>query len=112
MSAKDITIEEVRRKLILLLEDGQVQFADRALQQGIKWLQSPVGCEWQEKHGCGFLRPEPNLVRFLVDALKSDCQLNAGQLGEPPGSMGTGYAINRADGRDLYVKMKIDEPRF
>jgi hypothetical protein len=37
--------------------------------------------------------------------------MHAVAMGEPPGSLGTGYVLNNVDGQGLYIKLVIERDR-
>ncbi len=59
----------------------------------------------------GRMPSDAAIVEYVSRLLRTDFPFHAVPLGEPPGSAGTGYVMNNADGRGLYIKMTIRQAR-
>src|SRR5262245_59634236 len=51
------------------------------------------------------------VVEYVLRLLKDGFPMHPLPLGEPPGSAGTAYVMNNADGQGLYIKVKIERER-
>ena len=48
------------------------------------------------------------IIDYIVRLLRTNFPFHEVRLGEPAGSAGAGYVMNNADGRGLYIKVKIE----
>ena len=95
--ASDTHGEEVRAELIRFLKNADWQVTESARVTAYPLLRA-VG-----------QRPtDAAIIEYVARLLESDFPTHAVPLGEPPGSAGMGYVMNNADGRGLYIKMKIE----
>jgi hypothetical protein len=94
------TLEAARQRLIELIEADEWEITGSAIKDGFDVLRSTGEYPTQWK-----------IVKYVLDLLKSDFPIHAVGLGEPPGSAGVGYVMNNADGRGLYIKLKVEEDR-
>ncbi len=89
-----------RTALIDLLGDiDKWEITDRALREGriaLHWLKARDLTRFEI---CDYIRQR------LVDGFPIEPVL----LGEPPGSAGVGWVMKNPDGRDTYIKLKIEE---
>jgi hypothetical protein len=93
-------LQSIREELIGLLESDQWRMTDAAESDGRMALASVIK------------RPtQCDIIKFILELLKKGFPMHAVELGEPPGSMGTGYVMNNADGKDLYIKLAIDNEK-
>jgi hypothetical protein len=86
-------------RLIQLLEEDEWRFTKNALEQGRHALR-------------GVIRDPPSecaIIDYLLDRLRDGFPLLRTPLGEPPGSGGVGWVMNNLDGRNTYIKLKIEE---
>ncbi|MCI0463002.1 MAG: hypothetical protein L0Z62_39145 [Gemmataceae bacterium] len=100
MLDEDLTLDEARQRLIELIEADEWEITDSAVADGFARLRATGDYPTQWK-----------LVKFTLQLLKDGFPIHAVPLGEPPGSLGVGYVMNNADGRGLYIKLKIEEDR-
>lgn len=100
MAPDDDGLREVRQELIRMFEADEWEFTDRARLDGYQVLRSqnqfPTECA---------------LVDYILDLLRSDFPMHPVGLGNPPGSLGTGFVMNNADGRRLHIKLTIADNR-
>ena len=98
MASDDLTIEEARQELIRLLDGGDYQIAGKAEAEGRRILKQSMEhpTQWA-------------IVAFALDLLQSNFPLHAVPQGDPPGSRGIGYEMRNADGRGLYIKLKLED---
>lgn len=59
----------------------------------------------------GQLPTDGAIIDYITRLLRTGFRFHAIPLGDPPGSGGTGYVMNNADGRGLYIKMTIRQER-
>lgn len=94
-------LDEVRERLIELLERDEWAITERAERTGREFLRR-------------FLpnaKPSQlSIIRHVLQLLKpDDCSLTPVPMGEPPGSHGLGYTLRDPLSPNLYIKVKIEE---
>ena len=91
---------KVRDELIRLLDDVAWRIAKSARRTAYPILramgQMPTDCA---------------MIEHITRLLRMGFPFHEVPLGEPPGSAGTGYVMNNADGQGLYIKVKIERER-
>lgn len=97
MEGDDRTIEEARQELIRLLEADEYEITGKAEAEGRRILKQHMDhpTQWA-------------VIEFALKLLKSSFPLHAVPQGDPPGSRGIGYEMRNADGRGLYIKLKLE----
>jgi len=97
----DPRLEEVRRRLVELLDAAEYRITRRALEQGSQILQ-----DW------GFTPTEWGLVNYILTRLRQGQPIREAPQGDPPGCHGIAYELRNADSSGLYIKLKFDEQSF
>jgi hypothetical protein len=92
MPDKAESLDAVRAKMIRLLEADDWQITESARRDGYPIL-----------HAAGIWATDCAIIEFLLDLLRSNFAFHPVELG----SGETGYAMNNADGKGLYIKIKI-----
>lgn len=87
MSFDESDFQVVRQHAIELLRDDRWNFCERA-KNDLRQL--------------GYT--QVTAADLILRALEGDLPINLVRLGDPPGSGGIGYTMNRVDGRILHVK--------
>jgi hypothetical protein len=90
----------VRDELIRLLDNDDWQIMGSARATAYPILRA-----------MGQMATDGAIIEYITHLLRTDFPFHAVPLGEPPGSGGTGYVMNNADGRGLYIKMTIRQER-
>jgi hypothetical protein len=99
--SSDASLEEVRAELIRLLDNDDWQIVKTtAREPGLPILRA-----------MGMMPTDGAMIEYITGLLRTNFPLHAELLGNPPGSRGTGYVMNNADGRGLYIKVKIERRR-
>jgi len=97
MSAPEDCSDSVRRDIIAAFESGKWEFTKRALREGLdafrKHSENPSDYE---------------MVDYILDLLESGFPLCRVDLRDPP--FGEGHELRNADGRGLYIKLKLEWP--
>jgi hypothetical protein len=93
------SLDEVRQRLIELIEEEEWRITERAERTGRESLRRSL--------------PVPTQVSIVLHVLKllkqDDCSLVPVPMGEPPGSHGVGYTVRDPVSPNLYIKVKIEE---
>ena len=93
------SLDEVRRRLIELIEADEWRITERAERTGRAFLRGVVPVPTQL-----------SIVRHVLHLLRqADCSLIPVPMGEPPGSHGLGYRVQDPGSHHLYIKVKIEE---
>ncbi|HVS37176.1 MAG TPA: hypothetical protein VMS17_16560 [Gemmataceae bacterium] len=92
--------KEVRDELLRLLDNDDWQVTESARSTAYPILRT-----------MGRMPSDGAIIEHVSHLLRTDFPFHAVPLGEPPGSAGTGYMMNNADGRGLYIKMTIRQAR-
>jgi hypothetical protein len=98
--SSDESGEEVRAELVRLLEEVAWRIAKSARETAYPILRA-----------MGEMPTDCAIVDYIARLLRADFPFHEVPLGEPPGSAGTGYVMNNADGLGLYIKVKIERDR-
>jgi len=98
--SSDASCEEVRAELIRLLESDDYRITESAKATAYPILRA-----------AGQMLTEGAIIEYITHLLRTNFPFHVEPLGEPPGSRGTGYVMNNADGRGLYIKVKIEQRR-
>jgi hypothetical protein len=98
--SSDASLEEVRAELIRLLESPNWEIVKSAREAARPILQDAG------QRPSAWAIPD-----YITDLLRKGFPFHPIPLGEPPGSAGVGYVMNNADGRGLYIKVKIERDR-
>jgi len=92
--------EPIRDELLRLLDDVAWRIARSARESAYPILramgQRPTDCA---------------MIDYVTRLLRAGFPFHEVPLGEPPGTAGTGYVMNNADGQGLYIKLKIERER-
>ncbi len=97
MSAPDAASDAVRRELITAFESRKWEFTKRALREGLDAFRSHSENPSDEE-----------MVDYILDLLEAGCPLHRVELHDPP--YGEAHEMKNADGRGLYIKLKLDWP--
>ena len=92
--------DPVRDELIRLLENDDWEVTETA-----RATANPI------LRAMGQLPTDGAIIDYITRLLRRGFPFHAIRLGDPPGSGGTGYVMNNADGRGLYIKMTIRQER-
>src|SRR5262249_1910863 len=93
------SLDEVRQRLIELIEDEEWRITERAERTGREFLRRFIPVPTQL-----------SIVRHVLQLLRQDdCCLILVPMGEPPGSRGLGYRLRDPVSPNLYIKVKIEE---
>ncbi|HYT93549.1 MAG TPA: hypothetical protein VEL76_32825 [Gemmataceae bacterium] len=97
MSTADDSSDSVRQQIISAFESRKWEFTGRALREGLdafrRYSENPS---------------EDEMVDYILDLLESGFPLRCVELHDPP--YGEGHELVNADGRGLYIKLKLDWP--
>jgi hypothetical protein len=104
-------LEQAREELIRLIQNDDWEVVHSASlrrddspgQEGYLAILRRLGVQYPS---------EGAMVAYVLDLLKSNFPMHAVGLGEPLGSLGIGWVMNNSDGRDLYIKLTIQEQRM
>jgi hypothetical protein len=100
MAGEEDAIREIRRELINLIQTDDWEFNDKSRADGLVWLQRSTSFPTEVK-----------LIEYVLSLLQADFPMQEVGMGEPPGSLGTGYTMNNTDGQGLYIKLTIERGR-
>lgn len=101
LPGSDPRLEDVRRRLIALLDAADYRATKRALEEGFQILK-----DW------GITPTEWGLVDYILKRLRQGHPIREAPQGDPPGCHGIAYELKHADSSDLYIKLRIDEQSF
>src|SRR5260370_31038717 len=93
MARNEGELQGVRSQLIGLFESDDWRVAESAVRDA---RQLGFFTQW-------------SVCEFILEKLNSTFPMHCIQLGEPPGSSGTGYVMSNADAVGLYIKLKIED---
>ncbi len=93
------SLDEVRRRLIELLEADEWRITEKAERSGRAFLGRTIPVPTQL-----------SIVRHVLQLLEQpDCSLIPVLMGTPPSSRGVGYRVRDPVSPNLYIKVKIEE---
>ena len=80
------------------------------LLEDVAWriAKSARGIAYPILRAMGQMPTDCAIIDYIVRLLRTNFPFHEVRLGEPAGSAGAGYVMNNADGRGLYIKVKIE----
>jgi hypothetical protein len=92
--------KKIREELLRLLDNDDWQVTESARRAAFPILR-----------GMGRVATDGAIIEYVTRLLRTDFPFHEVPLGDPPGSAGTGYVMNNADGPGLYIKLTIRQER-